>query len=175
MSYTRKPKVFKVTFGDGHEFEGLSITTRGLSVADFADLAQRLSGVADVFEGEADQSQQIAALRGLTEQLGPLRATFADALMSWDMTEEDGTPTPATLDGINLLEDMEFLTLVGAWVDAIGGVSAPLGKASPSGGTSPVLSGLMEPLSVNPPNSFTPNSSSDCATDSTASPIRQKN
>jgi hypothetical protein len=152
MGYTRKPKVFKVTFDVGHEFEGLSITTRGLSVAQFADLAQRLQGIGDVFEGQDDQSEQIAALIALTGQLAPLRATFAEALMSWDMVEEDGTPTPATLDGVNLIEDMEFLTLIGSWVDAIGGVSAPLGKASPSGGTSPVLSGLMEPLSVNPPS-----------------------
>ncbi len=149
MGYTRKQKVFKVSFADDHQFAGLTLTTRGLTVKEFVEFGIRLQGVGEAMQGAVRPDEQMAALDSLSDALTVVRGMFADALMSWNMTEEDGTPTPPTVEGVTMLDEMEFLTLVEEWLNAIGGVSAPLGKDSTGGVTSPELSPLMEPLSVN--------------------------
>jgi hypothetical protein len=146
MTYTRKPRVFKLEFEEGTHFEGLSMSTRGLSIKEFTSVALKLGDIAGGMEN-ASQTDQLAALPRLADALDEIREMFADALIEWNMKEEDGTPTPPTLDGVQLLDDQEFFLLINEWTTAIGGVSAPLGKGSTSGATSPELSALMEPLS----------------------------
>jgi len=146
MAHRRKQKVFRVEFGPGTEFDGLELVTRSLAVKDFAAFGLSLQTIGETLDG-GTEADQLKALAGLTDQLADVQERFADKLMSWTMEEEDGTPTPATLEGVKLLDDFEFISLVGAWLDGIGGISADLGKGSGSGETSPELSALMEPLS----------------------------
>lgn len=152
MTYVRKTKVFKVTFEEGHAFGGLTMTTRVLKIAEYAEFGIRLSTVTGgVVVGATIEAQQ-AHLEHLKAAIADAQELFADVLIEWDMQEEDGTPTPATLDGIRLLEDSEFMSLLNGWLSAIGGSAVAdsgdgLGKDSGSGETSPELSALMEPLS----------------------------
>jgi hypothetical protein len=72
---------------------------------------------------------------------------FAKALVSWNLEEEDGTPVPPTLEKVREQEFIFILPVVTAWMDAIAGVSADLGKDSGSGVTFPEGSLPMETLS----------------------------
>lgn len=79
--------------------------------------------------------------------------SFAKALVSWNLEDEDGNPLPATLEAIESYPDAEFMTtLVSAWVNAITGVDKDLGKDSTSGKSFPEDTIPMEPLSANPVN-----------------------
>lgn len=157
MGYVRKPKVFKLTFvDDDSAFPGLEIQTRSLKIRELAEFGLKLSQSTRGVEGGTDE-EKFAAIPALSEALDDTREMFADALISWNMEEEDGTPTPADVDGVKLLDDQEFLTLISVWLNSIGGLDAQkddddLGKGFGSGGTSPELSSLMEPLSPNQSN-----------------------
>ena len=146
MTYVRKPKIFKVSFEEPHPLSGLSLCTHPLSVREFAAFGLKLAEAADVERAGTD-IEQLKGIASILDSLDDVRAMFADKLISWDMEEEDGTPTPATLDGVLLLDDGEFYGIVEEWLSAIGGVDADTGKDSGSGETVPELLPLMEPLS----------------------------
>lgn len=145
MTYIRKPKVFRVSFEDPHPLAGLSIQTKGLSVKEFAAFGLRLGEVNQIDKAGTD-AEKLADLRDLVGAIDEVRQMFADALISWDMQEENGTPTPATLAGVQSLDDDEFFGIVNEWLEAIGGVGDALGKDSGAGESVPALSDLMEPL-----------------------------
>ena len=146
MAYVRKDKVFRLRFDDGHQFAGLDLSTRSVSIRELSTMGLGLDKSREALSHGTD-SEKLSALGGFCDTLDELRVSFAGYLISWNMEEEDGTPTPADLDGVNRLDDTEFLDLVGFWMTAIGGVSEEEGKGSGSGETSPELSALMEPLS----------------------------
>lgn len=148
MAYTRKPRTFQVVFEEPHPLAGLTLVTQALNVKEFAEFGLKLAAVTEIEQAGTD-AEQLRQLAHLLDSVDEVRAMFAEALISWDMLEEDGTPTPATLAGVRSLSDDEFYGLVGEWLSAIGGVSPALEKGSGSGETSPELSLLMEPLSQN--------------------------
>lgn len=151
MGYTRKAqKVFRIEFEPGHEFAGLELTTKALTVAEFAEFGITVQAFGTGLEAAAastDPEEATRAVSGSVDALQRAREAFAGALVSWNMTEEDGTATPATVQGVNLLDDMTFLNLVREWLEAIGGVGDDLGKDSGSTETSQVLSLPVELLS----------------------------
>jgi hypothetical protein len=149
MSYKRKPKVFRVSFEDPHPLAGLTLKTHALSVREFAEFGLKLAAVAEIEQAGTD-AQKLASLSGLLDSVDRVRELFAEALIEWDMEEEDGSPTPATLEGVQSLTDEEFFGIVNEWLSAIGGVGDDLGKDSSSGESIPALSDLMEPLSASP-------------------------
>lgn len=145
MPFVRKSSQYRVTFEDPNPLAGLQIVTKGLSVKEFAEFGMRMADI-----GKLDQvgteAQKLDQLRGVVGALGEVKAKFAEALIEWDMTEEDGSPTPATLAGVEMLDDDLFFALVNEWLTAIGGPSPDLGKDSGHGESIPDLSALMEPL-----------------------------
>jgi hypothetical protein len=145
VAYVRKPKVFKVSFEEPHFLAGLTLQTHAVSVREFAEFGIKLSDAARIEQAGTD-AEKLRGLGALIDSLDQVRQMFAEKLISWDMEEEDGSPTPATLDGVMSLDDQEFYGIVGEWMTAVGGVDESLGKDSGSGGTSPELSALMEPL-----------------------------
>ena len=81
----------------------------------------------------------------------PVVESFAHALVSWNLEDEDGNPLPATLETLRTYPDIGFINgLTKAWIDAVTGVDDELGKDSTSGETFPEASIPMEPLSPNP-------------------------
>lgn len=124
MGYKRKPKIYRIRFADGTEYEGLEVTLRGLSTEQFL-----------AAEGRSESN-----LREMVE-------LFADRLVGWNLEGDDGTPVPTTLESV-LQEDWVMLDAIfGEWLEAIRGVPAPLEQPSTSGGESPEVSIPMEPLS----------------------------
>ncbi len=76
---------------------------------------------------------------------------FAESLISWNIAEEDGTPTPANRDEFFKLDENLALALATEWTERLGGkVDTPLPQSSPAGEQSPAASIPMEPLSDHP-------------------------
>lgn len=138
MGYRRVKPVYVLKFEDP-ELAELEVRAKGASVGQLMklmDLARFAVG------GHKFTAEDFKDLGGLFE-------LFASKLISWNLEDEDGTPIPATVDGLND-QDMDFaLDLVLAWVSAVIGVSAPLGQPSTDGTPFPEGSIPMETLSLN--------------------------
>lgn len=146
MTYRRKEQRVRVRFEEPHFLAGLEVVTHKLSVAEFAQFGLRLAEVTEL-QSAGTQAEQLSALSRLVTAVDDVRQLFADKLVEWDMENEDGSPTPTTLAGVQSLSDDEFFGIVNEWLDAVGGVPDELGKDSGPGETNLELSGLMEPLS----------------------------
>lgn len=147
MSYVRKAKVFSLEFGEDTGFPGLDMRTKSPDIEEFSALGLKLQEIGETMNGAGTLGEQLESVARLKTKLVGIREMFAHFLISWSMMEEDGTPTPATVEGVSRLDSMEFLGLITTWLTAIGGVENSLGKDFGSGGTSPELSDLMESLS----------------------------
>lgn len=129
MGFKINRTVYNLTFGEGTALDGAKVTARAVSTGAFLDVA----GLAS----EAEENP--AAATKLFEQ-------FADALETWDLEEEDGTPIPANLDGLRSLEFGTSIAVIKAWMSAMGDVSGPLERPSTSTANSRVASLTMEAL-----------------------------
>ncbi len=77
---------------------------------------------------------------------------FADALVSWNLENEDGSPVPATADGLKS-QDIDFvMQIVSAWIAALSQVPDFLVNKSSDGGKSLEQSIPMETSSPSPMN-----------------------
>jgi hypothetical protein len=105
-----------------------------------------------VFDDPALEGLEVAA-RGMSigELNDPdkkLYASFADALVEWNLEYKDGTPVPTTREAIEAYPDLDFMQgLANTWLNAVMGVDEDLGKDSTSGDTFPEASIPMEVLS----------------------------
>ena len=72
--------------------------------------------------------------------------TLTEALLAWNMEDEQGVEIPLNEAGIDDLEYPEVIAITNKWLDAITGPSEELGKGSSSGETSLARSLTMEAL-----------------------------
>ncbi|WP_318205396.1 hypothetical protein [Streptomyces sp. SCL15-4] len=96
---------------------------------------------------------------GETNYLVKQLEAFGDALVSWNLETEDGTPVPCTREGLFSIDNDLALSLAKEWIDCLGGKvdeASPLDSNSPSGEPSPVASIPMETLSAPQPNTSVP-------------------
>lgn len=144
--YVRQRRVYRLRFAD-EDLAGLVVSARSAPVRQFIGLAR----LAEMQDGSAKPEDM--------EKVDELLRGFADCLIDWNLQDEDGMPVPATLDGI-YSQDVDFvLQIVFAWIEAIAGVSVPLGQPSSDGGRSVAPSIPMEALSPNHRSSPMRNSS----------------
>lgn len=135
MGYRRERKVYQLRFAD-EDMAGLVVRARSVPLGQFMDLTAMAGGAGD---GKVS-ADDIKGVIGLF-------AGFAEALIDWNIEDEDGTPVPATLEGVRSQDADFMLAVVMAWLEAIGDVSAPLGRTSSGGGPSLEASIPMVPLS----------------------------
>jgi hypothetical protein len=126
MGFKKVSTVLRLKFEDA-AMTGLEVLAKSVPTGDFLDLMEA-AGKMDLTSQDFDP-EDLKAVRVLIEG-------FAKALVSWNLEDEDGQPVPATLQGVRDQELDFLLPIVTAWMDAVAGVSASLGKASGSGGTS---------------------------------------
>lgn len=138
MGYKPPRKVFKLDFAST-EYEGLEVTLRGLSTAQYLDLV----GSKDT----ADEDDSVLPLAVLE--------LMAERLVDWNIEDDDG-PVAPTLENLKAQDLALNLAIVQAWTTALGGVSDPLPNGSPSGGPSQVASIPTETLSPSPESYATP-------------------
>ncbi|MFD5509105.1 hypothetical protein ACFWIB_15190 [Streptomyces sp. NPDC127051] len=128
MGYTPKRKIYNLDF-EGTDFEGLTVSVRGLNTGQYLDL----------WEAKAE-----AEAGGET---GRVLYLLAGQLIGWNVEDDQGQPVPPTFDGIKS-QDLDLnLAIVNAWTTAMAGVPAPLEPSSSGGGPSLEASLPMEPLS----------------------------
>ena len=119
-----KRKVYKLVFQD-EDLAGIEITVRSLTTGQLIELQ------------EAQQS-------GMHEKFTNM---LAEKLVDWNVEDEDGTPVPATLEGVRSM-DLEFNNkVIDVWTDAVFGIRRPLSKPSADGQPSVEASIPMETLS----------------------------
>lgn len=139
-----KRKLYSVTWPEGHALHGLEVTTKGLSIEGLVEMTR----AGEEITRAPDVDAKVAAA-------GKLLAGFSGRLVAWNLEEDDGTPVPATAEGV-ADQDMQLMVdLITAWMDAVASVDTPLPSASPNGATSataPVMEASlpMVPLSPSP-------------------------
>lgn len=119
--YKRNPKVYKLKFDPDDELHGLEVLIRSLPVAEFL----RVTALAAAGDNSTEASEK-------------LLHSLADQLVEWNLDNEDGSPVPATFEGL-VAQELDFvMRIFRAWMDAMGSVPDPLGQSSPATGISPV-------------------------------------
>jgi hypothetical protein len=127
--YRHKKKRIDIAFEEGHEFHGLEVSLRGMSLGGFLEI----QGI-----GAVDKST-------LADQL----QRFAESLIEWNLEDEEtGEPVPATPEAVYAQDQELMLMLATHWINALkGGLSAPLERPSPDGEPSLEASIPMETVS----------------------------
>jgi hypothetical protein len=142
MGFEFKPRVFRLEFTDP-ALDGLTVRAQSLTLAEFMDMT-----------GLDDR----AVIGGVTLPAGmPVRPSLAEAvagrIIEWNL-ERHGEPVKPSAEALRG-QDMHFVrAVVKAYLEAVSGVSAGLGKESGSGGTSPeALMAELDDLSKSLPSS----------------------
>lgn len=148
MAYKAKLNLVNISFDESHKFYGLNLKMRSCGVVEFGKIAAQSASVADAFKASKEDASKISMVVDL---INDLKALFASKLVEWDYELEqlDGSylPLSADIEGVSQLEDIEFMQLLEAWMDAVAGVPESLGKGSTSGVNYPVVPIQMVPLS----------------------------
>lgn len=137
--YRHVPKTYKLTFED---YPGLVIETKSVSTGRLMKLMRMAVRL---------QDKDVSDASGLTEEdteaVDALFSGFAQALVSWNLEDEDGNPVPTTKEGVYEQDFDLILSLINDWIEAVSGTPGDLGKGSNSGLRFPEVSLPMVPLS----------------------------
>lgn len=144
MGYVPR-RTFKIVFREGHEFDGLEVRMKSVSVGKLLALLPVVDQLDDMLK---------------SSDLEPVESVFRElaALIDWWNVEEEeldlnGVPTgklvPVTPDYAGLVaQDLRMVNaIMRQWAKHVAGVSAPLDGPSPSGNPSLEASIPMETLS----------------------------
>jgi hypothetical protein len=119
--YRRPSKVFRLIFTDP-EMEGLEVRAKSMPIGKLMEVVE----IAALSKGGRIDVRDASKIKVLFE-------TFADALLSWNLVDDDDAPVPADLNGL-WAQDLDFvLNLIAEWMTAIAGVPGPLPQPSPDG------------------------------------------
>lgn len=131
--YKRK-KVYLLEWEEDHELCGLEVRMGTIPLRDYLDITNIARGnVPSRFENADEVNEWVFR-------------TFADALISWNLEDDEGQHVPETYESI-MDQDREFvMTLIQDWTQALQVVSRPLPKPSPAGERSAEESIPMETL-----------------------------
>lgn len=131
MAYQITRRVYTLDVA-GHP--DLTVRARSVSMAQVIDLSESME--ARIF-GPVVAPENLPHLTRVMQALG-------GALVDWDLVDEDGSPVPASIDGLKTLDHDLFRAVALAWFAALTAVPAPLERPSPDGGPSPEQSIPME-------------------------------
>jgi hypothetical protein len=124
MGFRKEPTLYRLKFED-ESFEGLEVMAKSVPLKDFLALNKMSS--------ETDSAKQV-------EQSEALFRKFAEALISWNLEDENGKPVPTTYNGL-VSQEMAFVTeIIKAWMDAIASVPKTSKSNSNGSGTYPEVS-----------------------------------
>lgn len=123
MGYKKKSDIYKLAFED--EYEGMEVRARSMPLGKFMRMAKLID-----MDVNAMSSEDI-------DNMDELFGLFADALVEWNITDEDDNPVPATKEGLYDLDLREAMVIIVSYTSAIGGVPDPLDRKSTDGEQSP--------------------------------------
>lgn len=128
MGYRKIPTIYTLKSFD--DYPGLEVRMAGLKLG-------KVRKLVSIMEDDDEKTNTVV------EEMARL---VVEGLVSWNLEEEDGSPSPATEAGVEDLELPMLLTIVSEWLDQMTGVDDDLGKGSSSGVISPVALPTMESL-----------------------------
>lgn len=137
MGFTPEETHFVLKFEDP-ALDGLEATVREISTGDLLDLAELL----DQVKGQSG----LAAAKPVKQLL----QMVGGGLVEWNLTGRDGTPVPASYEGLVRQPLKLALAIAGAWTQSMAGVDVPLPTGSSGGETSLEPSIPMELSSPSP-------------------------
>lgn len=152
MGYRAKPRVFRLEFEDR---DGLEVRAESRSLGELLrlgdDALERAAGL------DADTLMKMGAgalSREATAVMAAGLESFLGAVVSWNLEYTDGTPVPATVEGVMALADPGLVfEMVTGWQSALQAVSSgPLPQTSNGGNPSVEVSIPMAPLSASLPS-----------------------
>jgi hypothetical protein len=120
-------KTYTLRFATGDELDGLEVEVSSVPLGRFL----RIMKVSAAAGGQAS-AESLAAIEELFDG-------FADALIRWNLTDEDDNDVPTTAEALHGLPTDLVMRLIQEWMQAIAGVSPELGKGSDSGVTYPAV------------------------------------
>lgn len=115
MARIKTPRIIGIEFTEGPN-EGLNIRIKSVKFG----RVRRLIALMDSEDKDVEIMDEMSSL-------------LADALVSWDLQEEDGSPVEPNLEAIDDLEFDEVIDIINRWLDNITGPERELGKDSNSG------------------------------------------
>lgn len=140
MGYKRTQRTTLLKWAEGEELHGLEVELRELTVDRWLALNRLSAELVQMEKADSPPAQMGAKAEEFFGQ-------FAGALQSWNLEDGDGTPVPATREGVGAQGLQFVLKLAMAWVGAAGSVDTPLPPGSANGhSTAPVPPIPMEPL-----------------------------
>lgn len=124
--YKRELKLYRLRFEDP-DMAGLEVVAKSLRLREFLDM----NALAGDIQSEADAEK--------------MYRRFGDALVEWNLLDENDEPVPATYEGLADQELDFVLDIIRAWQQAIAGVDPTSPAGLNSGGISPEASLPMAP------------------------------
>lgn len=128
MARIKTPRIIELAF-KGEPLDGLNVRIKSIKFGKVREIMRLM---------DADDKD--------IEVMDRLSGELADAIVSWDLMDEDERPIEPTREAIDDLEFPEVMELVNEWLDAITGPGKELGKGSNSGGSFPGQPLTMEAL-----------------------------
>jgi len=132
MGFTPQRKQFRLKFQD-EELNGLEVLMGSASIGALMNMSN--------FSADTAKDSM--------SSLGTSLSVLADSLVSWNLEYENGSPVPATLEGLREQDMYMIMSIISAWTEAISGVAPPLPVSSNSGETFQEVQLPMEALSPN--------------------------
>lgn len=129
-------KTYKLVWPEESIWHGLEVRMRGQTIGELEDIS-KLSGAKGI------------------EAVKPVLDILSEALLSWNLENEDGTPIPVS--EFRSQDSTMLLAIVNAWTGVVGDVPAPLSTISSDGEKSEEASIPMVVPSESHPNLNTPN------------------
>lgn len=114
MGFKKEATLFKLVF---EAYEGLEVYVKSLSVGELLDLTELTAEVSNL----EDVKEVMAQSKSLME-------VFAKNLVKWNLEDEDGTPVPATYEGIASQEFPFVLEIITTWMEQVAKVDENLEK-----------------------------------------------
>ncbi|QMP84400.1 hypothetical protein HUN42_00022 [Streptomyces phage Dagobah] len=127
MGYRRAPKIH--TLDLEKDYPGFEVRMKGLKIGRMRELLKAL-------DDDTKTEDMIPAVSQL----------IASNVVSWNLEDEEGRPVEPTPEAVEDFELDMLMDVVNAWLNKINGVSADLGKDSPSGAQFPGQPVTMEAL-----------------------------
>ncbi len=123
MGFNAAPRTVRIDFSPDHPYHGAEARIRHMSLGEWEA----------VIESDDDSAVEEMAKR----------------LVSWNFTDDNDEPIPATREGLRQVDTSLVTALKMAWIQSLTGVhdADPLAPSSPSGEPSLVASVPMEALS----------------------------
>ncbi len=154
MGYARR-RTFKIAFGVGHEYAGLEVRMRSVSVERLLETLPLINRFDDLARNFVEAESEDDLSRAKAEAEDVLAKVF-DLFDSWNIEDSDEqgnvVPVPCTFEEL-LREDFRLVNaVIQAWAQHLAGVPAPLEPLSPNGVPFPEGSIPMDSLSPSPVN-----------------------